>query len=575
MTVVDLRNELKARNQSFKGLKSQLIARLNKILKAEAQKDGEETVEKENGDDVEMEAVPEEKEEKEKKVEVEEKKLDEQQKRLLEKRYTLPEQPHLIVHPSKTAKSGKFDCTTMSLSLLLDYRPEDTKEHSFEVSLFAELFNEMLMRDFGFNIFKALYELPQKPKEKEEDKKKKDDKKSDEKKKEKREEEKKDKKDDEKEKKSEESDSKKDKEDEDKKKEHIRDSKREDRKSDDSEDEEDDDQEDRKDKRDKDKKKKERVKLYTRDKHLLLSFVYFDQTHCGYIFDKDIEELLYTLGLSLSRSQVKKLVSKVVTRDSLHYRKLTDKPKEEEKDQEEAEEIQSAKAIDWHEIAQGNRKLLSIFSSDETSSVKKSSNEDAENSNSDSGLTVYQGAVVDIGKLLSQLERSEKARIETEQLMVDLKNENNKLSEKYSKSNSTIKHLTTEAKDYKEKLRSTEDALGRANAHAKLFQTTLIDIRDKIEPVLKTASHKEERKDKDRDSDKKKHDDGKSKWERDRDTVKRDTDKEVKKDQEIKKEPKEKDETKKETEPVKKKEQETDEKKEENQKSESTEKESK
>lgn len=43
------------------------------------------------------------------------------------------------------------------------------------MSLFAELFNEMLIRDFGFNIFKALHELPEKPKE--EEKKKKDEKK--------------------------------------------------------------------------------------------------------------------------------------------------------------------------------------------------------------------------------------------------------------------------------------------------------------------------------------------------------------------------------------------------------------
>lgn len=45
----------------------------------------------------------------------------------MEKRYTLPDNPHIIVHPSRTAKSGKFDCTVMSLSLLLDYRQEDTK----------------------------------------------------------------------------------------------------------------------------------------------------------------------------------------------------------------------------------------------------------------------------------------------------------------------------------------------------------------------------------------------------------------------------------------------------------------
>ena len=45
----------------------------------------------------------------------------------------LPDQRSILVHPSATAKSGKFDCTVMSLSVLLDYRPEDNKEHSFEV----------------------------------------------------------------------------------------------------------------------------------------------------------------------------------------------------------------------------------------------------------------------------------------------------------------------------------------------------------------------------------------------------------------------------------------------------------
>lgn len=89
--------------------------------------------------------------------------------------------------------------------------------------------------------------------------------------------------------------------------------------------------------RDKDGKKR-KVKLYTYDPYLLLSFVYFDQTHCGYIFDKDIEELIYTLGLNLSRAQVRKLVQKVVTRDSLHYRKLTDKSKEDDTRDEKKEE---------------------------------------------------------------------------------------------------------------------------------------------------------------------------------------------------------------------------------------------
>lgn len=249
----------------------------------------------------------------------------------------------------------------MSLSLLLDYRPEDTKEHSFEVSLFAELFNEMLMRDFGFYIYKALRQVPEKPKEEKDDKKKKDDEKD------KKKEEKKSSKDD------------KDKKDEKEKKEEKKSSK----KDDDDEDDEDED-DDRRDRskrstdREREKRlKKDRPKLITVDPHLLLSFVYFDQTHCGYIFEKDIEDLLFTLGLQLSRAQVRKIVSKVITRDSLHYRKLTDKCKD---DKDVITNTDSTKTDnnDCDTLALGNKGLLPIFQS-----PTLASNPETENSKND------------------------------------------------------------------------------------------------------------------------------------------------------------------------------------------------
>ena len=43
-----------------------------------------------------------------------------------------------------------------------------------QVSLFAELFNEMLMRDFGITIYKALVAAPPKVEEKKKDSKEKD-----------------------------------------------------------------------------------------------------------------------------------------------------------------------------------------------------------------------------------------------------------------------------------------------------------------------------------------------------------------------------------------------------------------
>ena len=48
--------------------------------------------------------------------------LDEKQKAALTAAYKLPDKPSILVHPHPKAKSGKFDCALMSLSVLLDYR---------------------------------------------------------------------------------------------------------------------------------------------------------------------------------------------------------------------------------------------------------------------------------------------------------------------------------------------------------------------------------------------------------------------------------------------------------------------
>lgn len=51
-------------------------------------------------------------------------------------------------------------------------------------------------------------------------------------------------------------------------------------------------------------KNKERLKMVTIDPFLLLSFVFFDRSQCGYILNKDLETLILSLGLNLSRHQV-------------------------------------------------------------------------------------------------------------------------------------------------------------------------------------------------------------------------------------------------------------------------------
>merc|ERR1719273_1597 len=208
------------------------------------------------------------------------KELDEKQKSALRNAYKFPNEPSILVHPHPKAKSGKFDCTVMNLSVLLDYRTEDNKENTFEVSLFAELFNEMLMRDSGFRLYKSVLQA---------------------------------------------ADSKSSTTTSDT-----------DKHSKSSSNEPSEDKADKNDKKDEsgstteESKKSEKVKIVTKDRDLLLACSYFDLGHCGYFETKDLEDILTTINLNLSRAQIKKLVKEVTSGkdQQVNYRQFTDKPED-------------------------------------------------------------------------------------------------------------------------------------------------------------------------------------------------------------------------------------------------------
>ncbi|XP_055630260.1 cell division cycle and apoptosis regulator protein 1-like [Toxorhynchites rutilus septentrionalis] len=543
MKVADLKIELEARNLSTDGIKNTLVARLSKALKqeesAESNKDAAENEPIEQETQIEGKSGKVEKEEEEfetmdnidmsevtvideyDSTKVEEKSNDESSKKpepvklrmkerqLLERRYSLPEQPHIIVHPSRTAKSGKFDCAVMSLSVLLDYRPEDTKEHSFEVSLFAELFNEMLTRDFGFNIYKALYLLPAKN---EDDPKKETNKEgvkegevkktvNDGKTEDTDVEPKKDENDD------------KDKE---RSKERDRDSRKRSRMDDTSD-------EDRRRR----EKEKEREQVYTADRELLLSFTYFDVSHCGYVFDKDIEDLLYTLGLNLSRSQIRKLMSKAITRDALYYRKLTDKPKNTVEDKEELatdETVSDTKQTDDKASINEDKHNNEIISEDELNNIvignnnymqqlkanlelilntsddgepdsKRIKMESASKNDEDvphtcGGLVVHNGGVLDIPKMLEQIKRSEKIREDTELLLIDLRRQNADLLKNNNRANDKIKDQSADLKSLSRKLIDAEHNLRELTKKANEYFSTLSSVYDRVSVVMNRSEGK-------------------------------------------------------------------------------------
>uniref|UniRef100_A0A8B9VMD8 Cell division cycle and apoptosis regulator protein 1 n=1 Tax=Anas zonorhyncha TaxID=75864 RepID=A0A8B9VMD8_9AVES len=445
MKVNDLRKELESRTLSSKGLKSQLIARLTKQLKVEEQKEEQKELEKSEKEEEEEE----DRKSEDDKEEEERKRQEEMERQRRERRYILPDEPAIIVHPNWAAKSGKFDCSIMSLSVLLDYRLEDNKEHSFEVSLFAELFNEMLQRDFGVRIYKALVSLPER-----EDKKDKKGKKDERKEKK---EEKEEENDEPKPKRRKSGDDKDKKEDRDEKK-------REDKRKDDCKDEEETEDDNNQEEYDpmEAEDEKDKTQMVTVNRDLLMAFVYFDQSHCGYLLEKDMEEILYTLGLHLSRAQVKKLLNKVVLRESCFYRRLTDTSKDEE-NQEESEELQ--------EDMLGNRLLLP------SPTIKQESKAIEENV----GLIVYNGAMVDVGSLLQKLEKSERVRAEIEQKL-------QLLEEKTDEDEKTILHLENSNKSLSTELKEVKKDLSQLQENLKISDDKNLQFEGQLNKTIKNLA---------------------------------------------------------------------------------------
>ena len=226
-----------------------------------------------------------------------------------ERLYKLPQTPHIIVHPNKVAKNGKFECQLVSLAHLLDYRKDDNKESAFEVALFSEHFNEMLIRDNGFAIYKHLLSI-----------------RTD--------------KDKElfalantalchKRKLSTTSGAGEVKEDESAESKRVKPNEAETGKVDEQPAIPSNPTPTKTIQLSKPKPK-------TVFKELLLAFTFFDTARTNYLNEKDLEDLLLLIGLSLSRSKAKALIGKLSVKDGLiNYRTLTDKtPKEIAAEQE-------------------------------------------------------------------------------------------------------------------------------------------------------------------------------------------------------------------------------------------------
>ncbi|XP_039210222.1 cell cycle and apoptosis regulator protein 2 [Crotalus tigris] len=193
----------------------------------------------------------------------------------------------------------------------------------------------------------------------------------------------------------------------------------------------------------------------------LLAFVYFDLNFCGYLHRKDMDKILLTLGLHLCKEQVKRLVNRVVTQFVCRYRSLHYSRQEGTEAGLEEEELS------------GNLNFLRS-----SASFTKSTRE-----TQSTNLISYNGAVLNVSKLLEKAEQTENSRLYLENKIhaLELKLEETQL--RFSSTEASNKALTAEVQELQKRLTEMEEQSKVSEKQKSHFQRLLQENKKRLVPL--------------------------------------------------------------------------------------------
>ncbi|MGH0149353.1 UNVERIFIED_CONTAM: hypothetical protein FKN15_015119 [Acipenser sinensis] len=211
---------------------------------------------------------------------------------------------------------------------------------------------------------------------------------------------------------------------------------------------------------------------------VLLAFVYFDHNFCGFLLDKDLEEIVLSLGLHLSRAQVKELVTKVVSQNACHYQGLAER-------WEGDTEPRDSKTLAADPKLQGNVSLLPPVS------VKGSGRQSQRSGSGGSELVTHNGAAVHLGNLLQKLERVESTRVHLEDRIRSLEARLGEAGEQVSVEEAQRKRLASGLEAAQKSLAEALDKLKteekRSASYEKLLKESkgnMVSIIEKMQSIV-------------------------------------------------------------------------------------------
>ncbi|XP_044293459.1 cell cycle and apoptosis regulator protein 2 isoform X2 [Varanus komodoensis] len=196
----------------------------------------------------------------------------------------------------------------------------------------------------------------------------------------------------------------------------------------------------------------------------LLAFVYFDLNFCGYLHRKDMEKILLTLGLHLCKEQVKRLVNRVVTQFVCRYRSLR-------------YSRQEGTELGLEEEPLGNLALLCPATPVPEAPPKSPRETQSGN------LVSYNGAILNVGKLLEKAEQTENGRLYLENKIHTLELKLEETQIRFSTTEASNKALTLEVQELQKRLTELEEQSKMTERQKSHFQRLLQENKKRLLPL--------------------------------------------------------------------------------------------
>ncbi|XP_032144396.1 cell cycle and apoptosis regulator protein 2 isoform X2 [Sapajus apella] len=194
----------------------------------------------------------------------------------------------------------------------------------------------------------------------------------------------------------------------------------------------------------------------------LLAFVFFDANWCGYLHRRDLERILLTLGIRLSAEQAKQLVSRVVTQNICQYRSL---------------QYSRQESLDGglpEEVLFGNLDLLP---------PPGKSTKPGATPTEHKALVSHNGSLINVGSLLQRAEQQDSGRLYLENKIHTLELKLEESHNRFSATEVTNKTLAAEMQELRARLAEAEETARMAERQKSQLQRLLQELRRRLAPL--------------------------------------------------------------------------------------------